>query len=57
MTKEYEEFNEKVEEYVGKRIRNIKDNGIYRVYGNGEFLGLGELIDTDLLVKRVYNNV
>ncbi|MBE6799650.1 MAG: tRNA pseudouridine(55) synthase TruB [Ruminococcaceae bacterium] len=40
-----------------ERIRNIKDNGIYRVYGNGEFLGLGELTDTDLLVKRVYNNV
>ncbi len=40
-----------------ERIRNLKDNGIYRVYGNGEFLGLGELTDTDLLVKRVYNNV
>ena len=40
-----------------ERIRNIKENGIYRVYGNGEFLGLGELTDTDLLVKRVYNNV
>ncbi len=40
-----------------ERIRNVKENGIYRVYGNGEFLGLGELTDTDLLVKRVYNNV
>lgn len=40
-----------------ERIRNIKENGIYRVYGNGELLGLGELTDTDLLVKRVYNNV
>ena len=39
------------------RVRNVKENGIYRVYGNGEFLGLGELTDTDLLVKRVYNNV
>lgn len=39
------------------RLRNLKENGIYRVYGNGEFLGLGELTDTDLLVKRVYNNV
>ena len=39
------------------RIRNVGDNGIYRVYGNGEFLGLGELTETDLLVKRVYNNV
>ncbi len=40
-----------------ERLRNIKENGIYRVYGNGEFLGLGELTETDLLVKRVYNNV
>ena len=40
-----------------ERVRNLKKNGIYRVYGNGEFLGLGELTDTDLLVKRVYNNV
>lgn len=40
-----------------ERIRNVKENGIYRVYGNGELLGLGELTDTDLLVKRVYNNV
>lgn len=40
-----------------ERIRNFGENGIYRVYGNGEFLGLGELTDTDLLVKRVYNNV
>lgn len=39
------------------RLRNLGENGIYRVYGNGEFLGLGELTDTDLLVKRVYNNV
>ena len=40
-----------------ERVRNLKENGIYRVYGNGEFLGLGELTDTDLLVKRVYHNV
>ena len=40
-----------------ERVRNLKENGIYRVYGNGEFLGLGELTGTDLLVKRVYNNV
>ncbi len=39
------------------RLSNLGENGIYRVYGNGEFLGLGELTDTDLLVKRVYNNV
>lgn len=40
-----------------ERLRNLGENGIYRVYGNGEFLGLGELTETDLLVKRVYNNV
>lgn len=40
-----------------ERLHNINENGIYRVYGNGEFLGLGELTQTDLLVKRVYNNV
>ena len=40
-----------------ERVRNVKENGIYRVYGNGELLGLGELTETDLLVKRVYNNV
>ena len=40
-----------------ERVRNLKENGFYRVYGNGTFLGLGELTDTDLLVKRVYNNV
>ncbi len=40
-----------------ERLRNSGENGIYRVYGNGAFLGLGELTDTDLLVKRVYNNV
>ena len=39
------------------RLRDLKENGIYRVYGNGELLGLGELTETDLLVKRVYNNV
>lgn len=39
------------------RIREAEENGIYRVYGNGEFLGLGELNETDLLVKRVFNNV
>lgn len=40
-----------------ERVRNLNENGIYRVYGNGELLGLGELTETDLLVKRVYNNV
>ena len=40
-----------------ERLHNINENGIYRVYGNGVFLGLGELTQTDLLVKRVYNIV
>lgn len=40
-----------------ERLRNMGEDGIYRVYGNGIFLGLGELTQTDLLVKRVYNNV
>ncbi len=40
-----------------ERLRNLREDGIYRVYGNGKFLGLGELTETDLLVKRVYNNV
>ncbi len=40
-----------------ERLRKLGENGIYRVYGNGKFLGLGELTDTDLLVKRVFNNV
>ena len=40
-----------------ERLRNLGENGIYRVYGNGRFLGLGELTQTDLLMKRVYNNV
>lgn len=40
-----------------ERVKGIRDNGIYRVYGQGKFLGLGELDDTDLKVKRVYNNV
>lgn len=40
-----------------ERLRNLGENGIYRVYGNGKFLGLGELTQTDLLMKRVYNNV
>lgn len=39
------------------RLQDLGENGIYRVYGNGGFLGLGELTETDLLVKRVYNNV
>ncbi len=40
-----------------ERVRGLTKNGIYRVYGQGRFLGLGELDETDLKVKRVYNNV
>lgn len=40
-----------------ERLQGIKENGIYRVYGKGKFLGLGELTETELNVKRVYNNV
>lgn len=40
-----------------ERVQGIGENGIYRVYGSGKFLGLGELTDTDLNVKRVYNDV
>ena len=40
-----------------ERLRGIGSDGLYRVYCNGEFLGLGELDDSDLKVKRVYNNV
>lgn len=40
-----------------ERIRGVTENGIYRVYSEGVFLGLGELTETDLLVKRVYNDV
>lgn len=40
-----------------ERLRGISENGLYRVYGNGQFLGLGELDDNNLNVKRVFNNV
>ncbi len=40
-----------------ERVKGLTENGIYRVYGQGRFLGLGELDETDLKVKRVYNNV
>lgn len=39
------------------RLRGISENGLYRVYGNGQFLGLGELDNDNLNVKRVFNNV
>ena len=44
---------------LAERVRGLSAFGIYRVYGNGEFLGLGEFTDQSdsLTVKRVYNNV
>ncbi len=40
----------------GKRVKELKDFGIYRVYGNNKFLGLGEYLPetNSLKVKRVY---
>lgn len=40
-----------------ERLKGNLENGLYRVYGNGEFLGLGELDNENLKVKRVFNNV
>lgn len=40
-----------------ERLKGNLEKGLYRVYGNGEFLGLGELDDENLKVKRVFNNV
>lgn len=40
-----------------ERLKGTLENGLYRVYGNGEFLGLGELDNENLKVKRVFNNV
>ena len=40
-----------------ERLKGALENGLYRVYGNGEFLGLGELDNENLKVKRVFNNV
>lgn len=39
-----------------QRVRQLKGEGLYRVYGNNEFLGLGEYIDgaESLTVKRVF---
>ncbi len=41
---------------MASRVRQLKGAGIYRVYGNGEFLGLGEFLENSesLTVKRVY---
>ncbi len=41
---------------MAQRVRGLKLPGLYRVYGNNEFLGLGELKENSesLTVKRVY---
>ena len=41
---------------MASRVRQLKAPGLYRVYGNNEFLGLGEFceISDSLTVKRVY---
>ncbi len=43
---------------MADRVRGLKEYGLYRVYGKGEFLGIGEYLpDSDsLTVKRVYVN-
>lgn len=42
---------------MAQRVRGLKDYGLYRVYGNDKFLGLGEYAEgsESLAVKRVYN--
>ncbi len=41
------------------RVKGLKDFGLYRVYGQNNFLGLGEYSpdSESLKVKRVYNNL
>ncbi len=43
-------------ELDSRRVKELKDYGIYRVYANNEFLGLGEYVENSdcLKVKRVY---
>ena len=42
-----------------QRVKGLKDFGLYRVYGKGAFLGLGEYTEASesLKVKRVYNEI
>lgn len=44
---------------MSERLKGIETVGYYRVYGAGEFLGIGELSENSdsLKVKRVYNNL
>lgn len=41
---------------MASRVRQLEEPGLYRVYGNNEFLGLGEFCENSdsLTVKRVY---
>ncbi len=41
---------------MAQRVHQLKKSGIYRVYGQNQFLGLGEYLDgaESLTVKRVY---
>ena len=42
-----------------ERVKGLKDFGLYRVYGKGSFLGVGEYTENSesLKVKRVYNEL
>lgn len=43
---------------MAQRVRGLKDEGLYRVYGLNQFLGLGEYLpeSENLKVKRIYND-
>jgi hypothetical protein len=43
---------------MAERVRQLNGHGLYRVYGKGDFLGIGEYLpDSDsLTVKRVFVN-
>ncbi len=43
---------------MAQRVRGLKDAGLYRVYSQNQFLGLGEysLESENLKVKRIYND-
>ena len=42
---------------MAQRVKGLAGYGLYRVYGNEKFLGLGEYAEgsVSLAVKRVYN--
>ena len=44
---------------MSERVKGLKDFGLYRVYGKGAFLGIGEYAEgsESLKVKRVYNEI